>query len=178
MSGTPAELLKDWHDFYMLIGGAAATLVGLTFVAASIGAGSLTQDHEAGVNAFITPTVVHFSAVLFACLLIVAPFESATVLATVLFIESVIGIAYSIRVWLTMRRHGFAASVDFADRVWYALAPIVGYVVLAAATIVHGARAQASLVMFACGLGLLLLAGIRNAWDMALWIMMRPRKSE
>jgi hypothetical protein len=178
MSGTPAELLKDWHDFYMLIGGAAATLVGLTFVAASIGAGTMTKDHEVGLNAFITQTVVHFSAVLFACLFIVAPFDNATVLAAVLFCESVAGIAYSIRVWLTMRRHGFADSVDLADRVWYALAPIIGYVVLASATILHNARAQASLVMFAGGLGLLLLAGIRNAWDMALWIMMRPKKGE
>lgn len=175
MSGTPAELLKDWHDFYMLIGGAAATLVGLTFVAASIGAGALTQDHEAGVNLFITPTVVHFSAVLFACLLIVAPFDNATVLATALFLESMIGIAYSIRVWWKIRRAEFAATVDVRDRIWYALAPTVGYVVLAAATILHSLRVEPSLVLFACGLGLLLLAGIRNAWDMALWIMMRPK---
>jgi hypothetical protein len=30
------EWLRQWHDFYALIGEAAATLVGLMFVAASI----------------------------------------------------------------------------------------------------------------------------------------------
>src|SRR5262249_26047214 len=32
------ELLHSWHDFYLLVGTASATLVGLMFVAASIGA--------------------------------------------------------------------------------------------------------------------------------------------
>ena len=178
MSGAPADALAAWHDFYMLIGGAAATLVGLTFVAASIGAGSMTRDHEAGLNTFMTPTVVHFTAVLFACLLIVAPFGSATALAAALLVESGAGICYSGGVWVTMRRRGFAASVDLADRAWYALAPVVGYAVLAAAAIAHALDARASLVMLAGGLGILLLAGIRNAWDMALWIMMRPKGRE
>jgi hypothetical protein len=30
-------MLKDWHEFYLLVGTAAATLIGLLFVAASIG---------------------------------------------------------------------------------------------------------------------------------------------
>jgi hypothetical protein len=42
-----AAAIQRWHDFYVLLGGAAATLVGLTFVAASIGAGVLTSSHEA-----------------------------------------------------------------------------------------------------------------------------------
>ncbi len=87
--------LKDWHDFYELLGGAAATLVGLTFVAASIGAGILTRDHESAMKVFITPTVVHFSAILVACLLILAPLASETSLAVLLLAEGATGIAYS-----------------------------------------------------------------------------------
>jgi len=33
------EALKQWHDFYILVGTAGATLLGLLFVAVSLGAG-------------------------------------------------------------------------------------------------------------------------------------------
>jgi hypothetical protein len=43
---TMTEILRDWHDFYVLMGTMAATLVGLMFVAASIGAGLFTDEHK------------------------------------------------------------------------------------------------------------------------------------
>ena len=33
MHSSLPELFEDWHDFYLLVGTAAATLVGLMFVA-------------------------------------------------------------------------------------------------------------------------------------------------
>jgi hypothetical protein len=35
----PADTLKGWHDFYLLVGTAWATLLGLLFVALSLGRG-------------------------------------------------------------------------------------------------------------------------------------------
>ena len=73
MGPSLAELLHGWHDFYVLVGTASATLVGLMFVAVSIGTAIFNEDHRAAVTAFITPTVMHFAAVLFACLLATIP---------------------------------------------------------------------------------------------------------
>ena len=70
MSGTLAELLHAWHDFYTLIGTAAATLIGLMIVAASIASSYLTERNKAGVQAFFTPTVAHFAAVLIMCVVL------------------------------------------------------------------------------------------------------------
>jgi hypothetical protein len=56
--------LEHWHDFYTLTGSAAATLVGLMFVAVSISDGAFTRQHQMGIRAFLSPTVVHFSAIL------------------------------------------------------------------------------------------------------------------
>ena len=67
MGGAPIAALAQWHDFYMLIGTAAATLVGLTCVAASVGASIFTEESEKALQSFLTPTVAHFAAVLFAC---------------------------------------------------------------------------------------------------------------
>src|SRR5215469_8346954 len=71
-----AELLRDWHDFYVLVGTASATLVGLMFVAVSIGTAIFNEDHSAALAAFITPTVTHFVATLFTCLLVTIPTQS------------------------------------------------------------------------------------------------------
>jgi hypothetical protein len=76
MAPSLAELLHDWHDFYVLVGTASATLVGLMFIAVSIGTSIFNEDRRVGMTAFITPTVVHFGATLFTCLLITVPTQS------------------------------------------------------------------------------------------------------
>ena len=42
---SPAEALKGWHDFYLLVGTAGATLLALLFVAVSLGTGYFTDEH-------------------------------------------------------------------------------------------------------------------------------------
>src|SRR5215831_16111274 len=46
MQGSAAELFHTWHDFYLLVGTASATLVGLMFVAASIGASVFSEQNR------------------------------------------------------------------------------------------------------------------------------------
>ena len=173
MSDAPIAALQHWHDFYILIGTAAATLVGLTCVAASVGAAIFTEENEKALESFLTPTVVHFAAVLFAALLTVAPFTSAAALGTSLFLVSATGILYSSAVWLNVRSANYAATVILIDRVWYGLAPVFGYGVVATSSVALALDLSRSLVPLACGLGFLMIAGIRNAWDMTVWIVIR-----
>jgi hypothetical protein len=53
------SLIAAWHDFFSLIGTAAATLIGAMFVVVSIGIGFLTQDRAVAIRTFLTPTVTH-----------------------------------------------------------------------------------------------------------------------
>ena len=76
MPASPAELLHEWHEFYVLLGTASATLVGLMFVAVSIGTSVFNEEHRAPMRVFITPTVMHFAAVLFACVVVTIPTHS------------------------------------------------------------------------------------------------------
>ena len=63
-----SRALKEWHDFYVLIGTAGATLLGLLFVAVSLGAGFLTEERQSATRTFMSPVVVHFtSSVLLVC---------------------------------------------------------------------------------------------------------------
>src|SRR5437870_11441690 len=69
----PVKSLEQWHEFYLLLGTAAAALVALLFVAVSVGSRVLTPERAAGTRTFVSPVVVHFSSVLFASAVALVP---------------------------------------------------------------------------------------------------------
>jgi len=167
-----SELLHEWHDFYLLLGTASATLVGLMFVAASIGTTVFNEDHRGALEAFITPTVVHFVAVLVACLVIMMPIHEWESLGALLGIGGLAGVAYIGRVLVQLIiRHRF--NVDVVDRMFYALIPLAAYLLALAAAVLGFLHIAANAYVMAAALLVLLLAGLRNAWDMMLWIMIK-----
>ncbi len=169
----PHYVFGPWHDFFTLIGTASATLVGLMFVAASVGTGVFTSERQVGLRTFLSPTVVAFSVVLAASLIGVLPVSNWSVPGFLLVSIGLLGVVYSWRVWRRMIRGGIAKSIDLEDRVWYTMVPAVAYLVLAVAGIALGIATEAACVFLAVGVCLLLLAGIRNAWDMTTWIVLR-----
>ncbi len=172
MGTSLAELLHDWHDFYVLVGTASATLVGLMFVAVSIGTAIFNEDHRAAMTAFITPTVMHFAAVLFACLLGTIPTHTWYTLGALLGAGALAGSIYSGGLVVQMIiRHRF--NVDVSDRLFYALLPLAGYVLALIAAVLLCTRAAASADLIAAAVLTLLLAAIRNAWDMMVWIVIK-----
>jgi hypothetical protein len=176
MPTSPAELFREWHDFYVLVATASATLVGLMFVAASIGATIFNEKHLAAMATFITPTVVNFAAVLFSGLVIVIPAHNWTSLAAVLAAGGLAGTAYSISlVQRVIVRHSF--EVDRIDRLFYVLLPLIGYLLVLASAVwlFMGSRVGADIM--AVAIFVLLAAGIRNAWDMMVWIVLRTPSS-
>jgi hypothetical protein len=52
MDTSLTERVEDWHDFDVLVGTAAATLVDIIFVAASIGASVFTEKDRAALKDF------------------------------------------------------------------------------------------------------------------------------
>jgi hypothetical protein len=170
------EILMQWHNFYALIGGACATLVALIFVAASIGAEVFKLKDQAGIRSFLSPTVVHFTAILVICLLASVPTETWVLLGALLACVGAIGLVYSGWVWRRMMKHGIVASIDTVDRLWYALLPIPAYLMVIAAGVGMWKRSEPSLDILASALILLLLIGIRNAWDMTVWIIDRSQR--
>jgi len=166
-----ADALSPWHDFYTLVGTASATLVGLLFVAASVG--FYTKDKHPALRAFVSPSVVHFTSVLVACLIVIAPIRSWTILGAMVAGDGLFGIVYAGFVWRGMVQHGFIASIDLEDRVSYAALPAVGYTVMAGAGVALLLRKDYGCELLAVAMGLLLLVGIRNAWDITIFAALR-----
>jgi hypothetical protein len=175
MEQTSSEILKGWREFYLLMGTAAATLVGLMFVVASIGAGLFTDAHKDMMKAFITPTVIHFCVVLFVCLAALAPSLTSVALAIVAAAAVLIGIGYSCTAEVRILKR-YVSTTTLGDRLWYAPIPIVGYLILAAAALsqlVHASLPDVEWIAFA--LCIILAAGVRNAWAITLWVAVQPR---
>ncbi len=170
------DALRPWQGFYSLVGTASATLVGLLFVAASVGSGIYTPEKRQALRAFLSPTVFHFSSVLAACLMVLAPIQSWKVCGILVVGEALVGLLYAAWVGHTMVRHGLLTTIDLEDRVWYAALPAFGYGFVGAAGCMLLDRAAGGCELLAIGLCLLLLIGLRNAWDMTLWTATRRRE--
>ncbi len=170
---SPTELLRDWHDFYLLIGTASATLVGLMFVAASIGASLFTMDKQTAMSAFIGATVVHFSSVLFICIMAAIPAHTFATLGGLIAAGGLAGLIYSGRIWVQIFIRRAFATIDVMDRLFYGVIPVLGYLLV---TFAGGAllmRSRLSPEALAVAVIVLLFAGIHNAWDMMSWMVLR-----
>jgi hypothetical protein len=171
----PAEsLLSGWHDFFVLIGTAAATLIGAMFVVVSIGIGFLTRERVVATHTFLTSTVTHLSVVLFGSVLVMVPRLDLVWLGALLGLAGLGGLGYSVRVVAGFGQH---QGTDRSDWFWYAVFPFVGYGLLLAAGAAALRGAAPGLDLLAASLASLLLASIRNAWDMIVFLVTRPRDS-
>jgi hypothetical protein len=172
MEPAVTDLLRAWHDFYLLVGTASATLVGLMFIAASIGAQVFREENRAAMEAFISPTVVHFSTTLFVSIFATIPVHEGTPLATLLILIGLAGFAFSVRVWVQLLiRRSF--KVDVVDRMFYALIPCVAQLLVPVAGVMLTVHPIWGLDCLAAAALILLFAGIRNAWDMTIWIVIK-----
>ena len=172
MGNSFTEILREWHSFYSLTGGAAITLMGLVFVAASLGASLVKSPSTAsGIRTFVTPTIIHFSAVLTLAALILIPTQSFNSLGSLLCLSSGAGLLYDGVVTMQLRKHHQRHThVALVDWFWRACLPTFGYLLILTAAIGLLMHAPFALNGLALAVIVFLLLGIRNAWDLFLWI--------
>jgi hypothetical protein len=168
------DILKEWHEFYLLIGTAAAALIALLFVAASIGAGFMPPERAAARRTYMSPVIFHFTSILFISLVVLVPTHPRASHGLLVALNGVVGAAASTAISVRLLRF---SGVDWFDHLGYAVAPIVAYVgVLAGALAIFRDLAIGADIL-AAALVVLLIANIRNAWDLALTMASRRNGS-
>src|SRR5437016_36182 len=65
MEPSAHSILSQWESFYVIVGSSGAGLTGLMFVVITLAADSSVPRTPETLNAFGTPNVIHFVAVLF-----------------------------------------------------------------------------------------------------------------
>jgi hypothetical protein len=173
MAESLSALLREWHNFYLLIGGAAASLAGLMFVAISLGSGTITPKNLKALEVFVNPTLIHFIYVLVAALVIVIPTATWTRLGVLLVLVGLISTGRTIGMIPYLRQQHRAHAIDSDDWTWYLVAPGVSYLLFVGTGIGFLLRLSLALDGLAVASILLLIAGIRNAWDFVTYLLLR-----
>lgn len=179
MQGSELPLLSNWQNFYMLMGTAAATLTGLMFVVTTLIAGidAHLSTLNAAVSAYNTPTVVHFGTVLLLAGLLSAPWQTFSSLSLLLGLLGLGMVVYSIIVMRRMRGvPNYQSTLE--DWLWYIAFPLLANLLLILAAFMLPKNPSLALYIVGLAMMLLLLVGIRNAWDMVTFLAVERAHSE
>jgi hypothetical protein len=169
-----AQSIRNWHNFYILIGGAAASLAGLMFVAISLGSGTITRkDADSGLRVYVSPTLIHFIYVLVTALVVVIPTATGARLGMLLLLGGLISAGRSISMVPFMRVQHRQQIIDVHDWTWYLIAPSVSYLLFVGTGVGLLLGISWALDGLAVASILLLVAGIRNAWDFVTYLILR-----
>lgn len=170
------ETLKEWHDFYVLVGTAGATLLALLFVAVSLGAGFLTKERQSATQTFMSPVVVHFTSVFFLSAIALLPWHQAKFFAALIGVTALIGAILSTYITVQVVRTNMTNYVE--DYLAYGLLPGIGYFALLAAAGLIYLEKDFGLDALAGALLLLAIVNIRNAWDLTLTMVRQHHRAD
>jgi len=169
-------MFNDWENFYLIVGSAAGALIGLMFVVATLMAGLESQRVSHGARVFFTPIIFHFAVVVVVSAMAVVPGMPPTVAGVIVAFLAVTGFVYAIATIFRMFGPGSSNPLHWTDKYFYGVVPAIVYLGLAgAAGAVWFAPASAAYAIGAVML-ILLLIGIRDAWDMAVFLLQGARE--
>jgi hypothetical protein len=158
--------LEAWHDFFLLVGTAGATLLALLFVAVSLGAGFLSDRKTDATRAFFSPVVVHFSAVFFLSAVALVPGHRTIFFTVVVAVCALTGFCVSLYATIQLMRHDWTRYKE--DHFAYGLLPTISYAALLVAAAMIWMENEFAVDVLAGALLVLLLVNVRNAWDLTL----------
>src|SRR4051812_8742933 len=117
MHETIVSPLAVWESFYVIIGSSAAALTGLQFVVIALVAEAERKSSRREIDAFGTPTVVHFCAVLLLAAILTAPWQSLANATLALSAAGAAGVTY-VAIVLKRARHQKGYKPVFEDWLW------------------------------------------------------------
>jgi hypothetical protein len=172
------QRVGEWREFYTFTGTAAATLMGLMFVVMSLTQQTLASARGRGaVGAFFTPIVAFFATEILVTMLLLIPAITPLWLGFGLAVVGVLGTAYMIARGVHARWRG-GWDLDADDWIWYFLLPAASYVVVIAGAVLVWRSSAYGVYGIAVVMGALLLIGVRNAWDLVVYTLMRTENAD
>ncbi len=173
-------MFEGWSEFYIMIGGASAGLIGLLFVVVTLSAANEADDHSddllRGHSVYATPTFFHLAVVMLTSATALAPGLPAPFYGIVIFVCGLAGLCYSAWVMMQFKSLDPPPGFEGADLWLYGVGPALIYLGF---LLVGGAVAfKSSLAahFFSLAIMCLLMMAVNNAWDLATWLAHPARK--
>ena len=161
--------LVAWESFYVIVGSSGGALTGLQFVVMALIAQVRKQSTAREVDAFGTPTIVHFCAVLLVSAIMSAPWRGLSNVSLALGACGGVGVVYGVIVISRARRLTGYRPV-LVDWLWHTVLPLIAYALLLLSAILLRSHPQRVLFIIGAMCLLLLFIGIHNAWDTVTYI--------
>jgi hypothetical protein len=176
METTWAHQLEQWHEFFILCGTAGVTLTGALFIVISLGPSIIAAESSTGVRAFISPNTVYFTTVLVVSNALLAPAIAQELIGWLLCIGAALSLAYlwSVRGPQRWRENKLSVS----DWFWYIGLPYLAYALVLVEGIGILRNDPRAMPAVAATMVFMLVIGIRNAWDLAVWLPLQERDPE
>jgi hypothetical protein len=162
--------VERWHDFYILTGTAAATLIGLMFVALSFAIGSKAERTRGDMNAWVTPSLIYFIEVFIIAAAAIAPISLRIIgglLAILLLINLPFGL-WRLRYLLTQHKE---ERIERTAWLWQSLVPMTAQLILGAGALGILVEDGRGLLAIPISVLLLMTAAVRNAWYLVIWLL-------
>jgi hypothetical protein len=169
------SLLAGWENFYVIMGSSAAGLTGITFVVIAL-IRDVTRVRPTGLRAFVTPTIVHFAGVLALAAYLSMPRQGVMSLSVGFGVAGLAGLIYGGVIAANMRRHGSEYIPVHEDWIWNVTLPTLVYGGLLIMAFLVWRKPVPTLYGVAAASLLLLFIGIRNAWDIAVWLTVQQQR--
>jgi hypothetical protein len=176
---TTGSPLAAWESFYVIVGSSAGALIGLQFVVIALIAETQrtsTKRQSDAIDAFGTPTILHFVAVLLVSLIASAPWPSLSIAAVALGISGGVGLVY-VGIVIRRVRRQTAYQAVMEDWIWHMVLPLIAYGIIVAAAFALRRYVVMSLFAVAGAALTLLCVGIHNAWDSVTYIAVFEREA-
>ncbi len=177
MEPSAHPILSQWESFYVIVGSSAGGLTGLMFVVVALVKESSLPRNPDSIDAFGTPNVIHFVAVLLLAAVLSAPWQRLKDPAHVVGATALAGIVYLLIVLRRiLRQSGYKPVLE--DWIWHQILPMIGYAMLfvGAAGLSHDQHW--ALFMIGAMALLLLFVGIHNAWDTVAYVVTEKDRND
>jgi hypothetical protein len=161
--------LSSWESFYVITGSSGAALTGLQFVVIALTTELRARRTLDQINAFATPTIVHFCASLFIAATLSAPWQELWSAAIPIGLAGAAGIVYTALVMRRVRRQSEYVPV-FEDWLFHTGLPLLSYAMVLSSGLTLVSHTVDALFGVAVASLLLLFIGIHNAWDTVTYI--------
>jgi hypothetical protein len=170
------QAVEGWHDFYLMIGAAAATLVGLLFVSLSLNVDVITREANADLRMLAAQTFTGFLNVVMLAVLFLIPSQVPPGLGLPLLGISGYGLYETVDRFLKARRARPRAwgRGGVAQRFVFPALCFVALMVIAVSVLLGQTGGLYWLVPVMI---LLIVAASRNAWDLLLGLREPPTGS-
>jgi hypothetical protein len=168
-------MFRDWSEFYLLVGSAAAVLIGLVFVVVTLMDDRPRSSVLYGSQLYMGPVVLHMSFVLVVSGAALAPGITPSRFALLAAVISLWGFGrgvFSI-VGLTRLWKDKAAHVHGSDIWYYGVIPCILYIAMAGVAAAFWAGAGWSTYGLAAVIAGLVLISIRDEYDLVTWLAPR-----